>query len=412
MAVVARGAPGGFQLAVHVQQAAGAAALVQVIDILRDDQQLAPPFRIEPAERQVGGVGDNLGKPRPAGIVESLHQHGIAGEGLRRRYILHPVAFPQAIEPAEGGHAGFGGNARACQDDDPFRLHGRKSGRRRCLVQARLARAPALPEKQGMARDRLRIGVLGAGGRMGRALIAGIAASPDLALAGGVERPDHPACGTAVGDGLIVCANAGPVAHKADVLIDFTSPGALAEHLRAAEEAGCALVVGTTGLAAEEERAIDRSARSIAILQAPNMALGVNLLAALVEKVAARLGSGWDIEILELHHRAKRDAPSGTALHLAEAAAKGRKVPLAEVRLPPHDGPDAIRPAGGIGLASLRGGAAAGDHQVMFLGPGERLLLAHMAEGREIFATGALAAARWLAGRPAGRYRMAELLDL
>ncbi|WP_448580609.1 4-hydroxy-tetrahydrodipicolinate reductase [Thermaurantiacus sp.] len=263
-----------------------------------------------------------------------------------------------------------------------------------------------------MANASLRIGILGVGGRMGQALVAGIAARPDMVLAGGVERPGHPACGQTIGEGLIVCANAAPVAHKADVLIDFTSPAALPETLRAAEDAGCALVVGTTGLDPSHHAAIDRAARSIPILQAPNMALGVNLLAALVEKVAALLDPEWDIEIVELHHRAKRDAPSGTALHLAEAAARGRGAPLSALRLPPPEGAHVSRRPGGIGLASLRGGTAAGDHQVMFLGKGERLILSHVAESREIFAQGALLAARWLAGRPPGRFRMADLLTL
>ncbi|MFQ3665406.1 MAG: 4-hydroxy-tetrahydrodipicolinate reductase [Sphingomonadaceae bacterium] len=260
--------------------------------------------------------------------------------------------------------------------------------------------------------ERLAIGVLGVGGRMGQALVEAIAGAGDLALAGGVERPGHPACGTLLGSGQVVCANAAPVAHKARVLVDFSSPDALGEHLRAAEDAGCALVVGTTGLRPEDHAAIDRAAESIAVLQAPNMALGVNLLAALVEMAAARLGPEWDIEIAELHHGRKRDAPSGTALLLGEAAARGRGGALASLRLPPHEGLSEPRPRGGIGMAVMRGGSAAGDHQVLFLGEGERLILSHLAEDRAIFAHGALAAARFLAGKPAGRYRMADVLGL
>jgi len=154
------------------------------------------------------------------------------------------------------------------------------------------------------------------------------------------------------------------------------------------------------------------AARTIPVLQAPNMSLGVTLLAALVRLAAARLGPAFDIEILDLHHGRKRDAPSGTALMLAEAAAHGRGQPLDDLRLPPHDGIGEPRGSGGIGIASLRGGTAAGDHQVLFLGPGERLILGHMAESREIFATGALAAARFLAGRAPGRYAMEDVLGL
>jgi 4-hydroxy-tetrahydrodipicolinate reductase len=247
---------------------------------------------------------------------------------------------------------------------------------------------------------------------MGQALIAAIGASDDLALAGGVERPGHPACGALLPGGLSIGANVAPVAHRADVLIDFTSPEALPESLRAATDAGIGLVIGTTGLGPAEQAMIDSAATSIPVLQAPNMALGVNLLAGLVTLAAARLGPAFDIEILDLHHGRKRDAPSGTALMLAEAAARGRGKALDALRLPPHDGIGEPRAAGGIGMAALRGGTAAGDHQVLFLGPSERLILGHVAESREIFAHGALAAARFLAGRPKGRYAMANVLGL
>jgi 4-hydroxy-tetrahydrodipicolinate reductase len=263
-----------------------------------------------------------------------------------------------------------------------------------------------------MAKDMIAVGVVGVGGRMGRALLDGIAAAPDLKLAGGVERPGHPACGMALEGGLIVGANVAPVAHKADVLIDFSSPAALPETLRAAADAGVGVVVGTTGLGPQEEEALDRASRDVAVLASPNMSLGVNLLAALVGMAAARLGPEWDIEIAELHHGQKRDAPSGTALLLGRAAAQGRGVTLEDVQLSPHAGWQAPRASGGIGFASLRGGSAAGDHQVMFLGSGERLILSHLAEDRAIFARGALVAARWLVGRPAGRYAIADLLAL
>jgi 4-hydroxy-tetrahydrodipicolinate reductase len=254
------------------------------------------------------------------------------------------------------------------------------------------------------------VGVVGVGGRMGRALIDGIAAAPDLVLAGGVERPGHPACGTDLPGGLVVCANVAPVAHKADVLVDFSSAAALPETLRAGVDAGVAIVVGTTGLGPPEQAALDRAARDVAVLASANMSLGVNLLAALVELATARLGPDWDVEIAELHHRGKVDAPSGTALMLGEAAARGRGAGLPVLRLPPHDGVGEPRGMGGIGFASLRGGTAAGDHLVLLLGEGERLTLGHVAEDRAIFARGALVAARWLSGRGPGRYTMADVL--
>jgi 4-hydroxy-tetrahydrodipicolinate reductase len=258
----------------------------------------------------------------------------------------------------------------------------------------------------------IKIGVLGAGGRMGQAIITEIQAAADCWLAGGVERPGHPMCGTVIGDGLIVCANAAPVAHKADVLIDFTTPDALKEHLRAAMDSKTAILVGTTGLSAHHHAEIDEAARHVPVLQAANTSLGVTLLAVLVEQAARALDTSWDIEIAELHHRHKVDAPSGTALFLGEAAARGRGAPLETLRLPPHEAAAGPRRAGGIGFATLRGGSAAGDHRVLLAGEGERIELAHLAEGRDIFAKGAVRAARWLSGKPAGRYRMAQLFGL
>ncbi len=258
----------------------------------------------------------------------------------------------------------------------------------------------------------IKIGVLGAGGRMGQAIIAEVQAAADCWLAGGVERPGHPICGNVIGDGLIVCANAAPVARKADVLIDFTTPDALEEHLRAAMDGGSAILVGTTGLDSRHHALIDEAAAHVPVLQAANTSLGVTLLAALVEQAARALDTGWDIEIAELHHRHKVDAPSGTALFLGEAAARGRGARLETLRLPPHDATSGPRRTGGIGFATLRCGSAAGDHRVLLATEGERIELAHIAESRDIFAKGAVKAARWLAGQPAGRYRMAQIFGL
>lgn len=258
----------------------------------------------------------------------------------------------------------------------------------------------------------IKVGVLGAGGRMGHALLAAIAADKALALAGAAERAGHPSVGARLPGGLTICSNASAIAHNCAVLIDFTAPAALDDHLEAACANGCAIVIGTTGLEPRHQAMIDRAARSIAVLQAANTSLGVTLLAALVEQAAARLGPDWDIEILELHHRHKVDAPSGTALMLGEAAARGRGVALGTHSERGRDGVGAPRREGAIGFASLRGGSAAGDHLVLFAGPGERLELGHRAEGREVFARGAVRAAAWLAGKPAGRYTMTDVLGL
>jgi len=258
----------------------------------------------------------------------------------------------------------------------------------------------------------IKLGVLGAGGRMGRAIIEAIFAEPDSFLVGGVERPGHPACGNVLGDGLVVCANAAPVAHKADVLIDFTAPGALDEHLRAAMDGKAAIMIGTTGLEARHHAAIDAAAKVIPVLQAANTSLGITLLAALVQEAARVLDSHWDIEIVEWHHRHKLDAPSGTALLLGEAAAGGRGASLESLRLPPHETQDMARRAGGIGFATVRAGSIAGDHQVVLASEGERIILSHSAENRDIFAAGAVRAARWLAKQPAGRYTMGDMLGI
>lgn len=257
-------------------------------------------------------------------------------------------------------------------------------------------------------RDPVRVGVLGAGGRMGAAIIAAVAADRRLRLAGAVERAGSPAVGTPLPGGLAVCTNSSALAHNCDVFIDFTTPAALAGNLESACMGDCAIVVGTTGLSPADHAAIDVAARSIAVLQAANTSLGVAVLAALVEQAAARLGDGWDIEIAELHHRDKHDAPSGTALLLGEAAARGRGVRLVDVAA--QGDRSGERAYGAIGFASMRGGSAAGDHTVLLLGDGERLELTHRAETRTVFAHGAVRAAAWLAGRAPGRYSMAQVL--
>lgn len=240
-----------------------------------------------------------------------------------------------------------------------------------------------------------RIGIIGSEGRMGRAIAEAVAAAGE-ALAGGVDK-----------DGDVAA-----LAAKCDVLIDFSSPAALEGNLEAAMAAGVPIVVGTTGLEERHHWLIDSAAGTIPVLQTGNTSLGVTLLAHLVREAASRLGEDWDIEIVETHHRMKVDAPSGTALLLGEAAASGRGIPLAENSERGRDGITGKREAGTIGFASLRGGSVAGDHTVHFLADNERLSLSHLAENRGIFAKGAVKAAQWLLGRPAGRYTMPEVLGL
>ncbi len=226
----------------------------------------------------------------------------------------------------------------------------------------------------------LRITLFAPDGRMGKAIAAAIADDPGFAL-----DPDH-----------------------GDVVVDFSAPAALAASLDRALSANVPILIGTTGLDDLAERRIAEAAQQVAVLRAANTSLGVALLAELVERAARVLGDGWDIEVAETHHRMKADAPSGTALILGGAAARGRGAALNAER--GRDGTGLTRADGAIGFASLRGGSVAGDHDVLFLGPHERLILSHRAEDRSIFARGALAAARFLAGKPAGLYSMRDVI--
>ena len=230
----------------------------------------------------------------------------------------------------------------------------------------------------------LRLTLTAPNGRMGRAIAAAI--DDD---AGFVIDPD-----------------------QGDVLVDFSTPAALAASLDRAVSAGVPIVVGTTGLEERHHWLIDQAADRIAVLQTGNTSLGVTLLAHLVREAAQRLGEDWDIEVSEIHHRMKVDAPSGTALLLGEAAAEGRGIALADHSARGRDGVTGAREPGTIGFASLRGGSVAGDHTVAFLGDSERLTLSHLAENRSIFAHGAVRAAGWLIGKPGGRYTMPQVLDL
>ncbi|MFZ1743074.1 MAG: 4-hydroxy-tetrahydrodipicolinate reductase [Pontixanthobacter sp.] len=240
-----------------------------------------------------------------------------------------------------------------------------------------------------------RIGIIGSRGRMG------------LALQRAIEQDGHSYTG-----GVDLGGNASVAAAQSDVLVDFSAPSALAANLKAALDAKIPMVIGTTGLAAEHHTMIDQASRNIPILQTGNTSLGVTLLAYLVQEAASRLGPEWDIEIVEMHHRMKVDAPSGTALLLGEAAAKGRGIDLASSSESGRDGHTGARAEGAIGFAALRGGTVAGDHSVIFAGDEERITLTHNAENRMIFARGAVKAAEWIIGKPAERYSMQDVLDL
>ncbi|WP_230279390.1 4-hydroxy-tetrahydrodipicolinate reductase [Croceicoccus sp. Ery15] len=240
-----------------------------------------------------------------------------------------------------------------------------------------------------------RIGIVGSAGRMGHALADAIGEAGQQ-MAGGVDRGD----------------NVAALAAKSDALVDFSSPAALGATLDACVAHGIPLLIGTTGLTADNHAAIDAAAKQIAVLQTGNTSLGVTMLAALVEQAAARLGDDWDIEIVEMHHRNKVDAPSGTAILLGEAAARGRAIDLATHTESGRDGHTGARATGAIGFAALRGGTVAGEHSVILAGEQERITLSHSAENRAIFARGAVRGAIWLTGKPAGRYTMNDVLGL
>jgi len=261
-----------------------------------------------------------------------------------------------------------------------------------------------------------KIGIPGAAGRMGRMLIREIAAAPDLELVAATDRVGCEALGQDSGllsgtgaNGVLISDNPEALA-SADILIDFTSPAASVAHAAMAAGHGCAMVVGTTGLSADDEAALATAAQSVPLVYCANTSVGVTLLAKLVEQVAAQLVEGWDIEILEAHHHHKVDAPSGTALALGEAAARGRGVSLDAVSDMIRQGQTGARKPGDIGFAVLRGGDVTGEHSVIFFGDSERVEISHKATDRAIFARGALRAARFAAGAKAGFYDMNDVL--
>ena len=267
--------------------------------------------------------------------------------------------------------------------------------------------------------EQIKIGVVGAGGRMGRMLVAAVAAASDMTLCGATGRPGSAHLGKDAGtlagvepQGVELQDDPAQTFVDADVVVDFTTPEATERHGGLAAQARCGLVVGTSGLSAELTTTLEHAARHTALVVAPNTSLGVNLLFALTERVAKALDPDFDIEIFEIHHRLKVDAPSGTAIGLGHAAAAGRGIVLEEAQLLSRQGHTGQRERGAIGFAALRGGDIVGDHTVIFAGPGERIELTHRAASREIYARGALAAARWLHGKDPGFYSMMDVLSL
>lgn len=265
----------------------------------------------------------------------------------------------------------------------------------------------------------MKIAVLGAAGRMGQTLARTVAETEGCVLAGGVEAKGSPAVGKDLGEvaglgtlGIAITDDPSPLFAQIDGVLDFTVPKATVGFAELAAQARIVHVIGTTGFNAEELAKIDAAARHAAIVKAGNMSLGVNLLALLTKKIARVLGPEFDIEIVELHHRHKRDAPSGTALMLGEAAASGREISLKDHSARARDGDTGPRRKGDIGFAVMRGGDVVGEHKVVFAGNGERIELGHVATDRGIFAKGAVRAALWARGQGPGLYSMADVIGL
>ncbi|MEX2649112.1 MAG: 4-hydroxy-tetrahydrodipicolinate reductase [Alphaproteobacteria bacterium] len=265
----------------------------------------------------------------------------------------------------------------------------------------------------------MRLGIAGAAGRMGQMLVREASATAAVIVASASEALGSPMLGKDAGEvaglgslGVAIVDDPRALFEAADVVLDFTAPAASLGHAAIAARTGKAFVVGTTGIAKDQEQAFAEAGKRAVVVRAANFSLGVNLMLALVQRAAASLDPAWDIEIVEMHHRHKVDAPSGTALALGHAAAKGRGVALDEVAERGRDGVTGARNKGAIGFAALRGGDVAGEHTVVFAADGERLELTHKATTRGIFARGALKAALWTQGRAPGLYSMTDVLGL
>ncbi len=257
-----------------------------------------------------------------------------------------------------------------------------------------------------------RVCVVGALGRMGVAVRGALAAEDSLILAAALEAPGNPSVGSELEAGVMLVDDAKAALAGCSVAIDFSVPRATLANLRAAADAGVAYVTGTTGFSDDEKAEIAALAERVPVIHAPNFSVAVNVLVWLTREAARKLGPGFDAEIVELHHVAKRDAPSGTALRLGEAIAEGRGQQLAEQLVLERAGEIGPRPDGAIGIQSLRGGDNPGEHTVNFIGRGERVELVHRSLTRDHFAHGAVRAAAWLTGKPAGLYSIEQVLDL
>ncbi|WP_375574176.1 4-hydroxy-tetrahydrodipicolinate reductase [Ahrensia marina] len=265
----------------------------------------------------------------------------------------------------------------------------------------------------------MRIAVVGASGRMGKALIAAILDTDGATLSGAIEREGAAALGQDAGSlvgqpsmGIALTDDPLPVFAASDAVLDFTAPEATLHYAELAAQARIVHVIGTTGMSEDDDQKLNAAARHAAIIKSGNMSLGVNLLAVLVKQAAKALSADFDIEVLEMHHKAKVDAPSGTALLLGESAADGRGLNLQEDGVFTRHGITGPRPEGAIGFATMRGGSVVGDHSVLFAGPAERITLSHHAEDRSLFARGAVKAALWGYGKKPGRYTMQDVLGL
>ena len=259
----------------------------------------------------------------------------------------------------------------------------------------------------------MKIGIVGCGGKMGKTLVRQAMMTPGCVLVGGAESPESETIGRDLGEvaglkalGQTVLKDAEVLFERSQAVIDFTLPQATADHASLAVRHSVSLIVGTTGLDESHRRALSEAAERVPVVYAANMSLGVTVLLNVIERVTKALGTRFDIEILDIHHRDKRDAPSGTALALAESAARARGVRLDDVRYA------GVRPSGGIGIASLRGGDVVGEHTVLFCGEGEQISLTHKSGGRHVFAIGALTAALWSETQPPGLYSMRDVLNL
>jgi 4-hydroxy-tetrahydrodipicolinate reductase len=276
--------------------------------------------------------------------------------------------------------------------------------------------APAPAMKRG-SNGAIRVGIAGCAGRMGQMLLKLLISAPGVLVVGGTERRGSHVLGRDLGAlaggeplGIIIGDNPEPLFEQSDVVVDFTSPAATVQHAAIAAKTGTAHVIGTTGLDNDQMAAISRAAQRVPIVMASNMSLGINLIEQVIEEISRILDTDWDIEVVEMHHRHKVDAPSGTALSLGEAAAKGRGVQLRRVSKRGRDGQVGPRVRGEIGFSAIRGGDVVGDHTVIFAADGERIEVTHKASSREIFGRGAVKAVLWAAGKRAGLYSMKDVL--